>query len=259
MAKHLNQITNKIKGYLAKGGSQPLQKQQQYLTSSKNTNLPDALKLAILRGEARMRMQFFDFFNQKGFDDAFAHQAYQKVYVNSTAIVEFVQNVGLISATEDYIAKGVTTQTNSYNQLCYELYCLLVDHLYQFGETELFAQATVGLLQHYVPSLYPKQANAKPSLEQLKKQLKTQLNKHYHAQVTVKESYTTTEATVSFKLIGHMAGHYPLQLIHIQDKRMRSARFKAYHGLLEALQAGEFNAKADKKMARKKDMPAPFR
>lgn len=268
MAKHLNQITNKIKGYLSKGSSQTLHTNQKTLSSSKQTSnkksvLPDALKLAILRGEARMRMQFFEFFSQKGFDDVFALQAYQKVYVDSNAIVEFVQNLGLINTTEGYIRSGVASQTSDYRQLCYELYCLLIDHLYQHGETQLFDDATIGLLQHYVPSLFPKQANRKPSLEQLKKQLKIRLNKHFNTQVTVKESFTTTQntttkATANFKLIAHMAGCYPLQLIQIEDKRLRGARFKAYHGLLEQLEAGIFMAKADKKMARKKDKIMPF-
>lgn len=257
MAKHLNHITNKVKGYLAQGESQSLHKNQKSLTAQQTT-LPDALKLAILRGEARMRMQFFEFFSQKGFDDAFAHQAYQKVYVDSSAIIEFVQNVGLVSATEDYIAKGVATQTTDYRQLCYELYCLLVDHLYQFGETELFQQVTIGLLQHYVPSFFPKQANTKPSLEQLKKQLKTRLNKHFHTQVTVKESFTSTADAMSFKLIAHIVGYYPLVLIHIEDKRMRSARFKAYHGLLEDIESGRFATQPERKMARKKDKIVPF-
>lgn len=251
MAKHLHHITRKVRGYLAQGSSQSLHKSRKTLASGQKAVLPDALKLAILRGEARMRIQTFDFFSSRGFDDAFALHAYRKIYTDSNTIIEFAQKIGLLTATEDYISSGVAQQAQDYRQHCYQLHCLLVDHLHQSGEAGLCQLVTVGLMQHYLPGFFPKQANARPSLEQLKKQLQVELNRHYHTPVTVKESFVTAQDSVDFRLIAHMPGCYPLELIRLEEKRVRSARFTARHQLLALLQAGELTAQPQRKPAKK--------
>ncbi len=204
-----------------------------------HSTLPDALKLAILRGEACYRQRFCDYFASRGFDDAFAYLAYQKMYLDSQMLVEFVQQIGLCELTEDYIKHGIANQESDYRAQCYQLYCLLIDYLQQ-QHPDMLEHATTALIHHYLPSYFPKSQQVKPSLDSLKKQLNKALNHRWHCQVTVKESFTTSEDCATMRLIAHVDKCYPTELICLQEKRLRSARFKAYHRVLECIDRDEF-------------------
>ncbi len=251
MAKHLSQLTNSIKGYLHRADNTVLHKQKRSL-SNKNANLAPALKLAIIRGESHVNMACFDFFAHKNFTEDFIYHAYEKIYHDSNAIMDFVQHCGLVKDTESYITQGLTNQADSYQHLCQQLYYLLVDHLYQHEEMTLYNHATFGFIRHYFPSFYPKQAEVKPSLKIIKKQLQTLLNKQFHTKVTIKESFVTTDDRVNFRLILWISGYHPFELVEIEAKRLRSARFQAYHRTLERLQLGQLLVQPIAKMAKKK-------
>lgn len=257
MAKHLSQLTNPIKGYLNQANSAEVSKYTQTL-ADKNTKLPAALKLAIIRGESHVNLQCFEFFTQKCFTDDFIYQAYQKIYHDSHAVMEFIQSCGLIKDTEHYITQGISNQSTDYAQLCQQLYFLLVDHLQQHHESKLYEHATIGFMRHYFPSFYPKQSQIKLNLDTIKKHIQTVLNKQFHSKVTIKESFTTTENRVNFRLILWVKGYHAFELVEINAKRMRSARFKAYHRVFEQLQSGGMLLNLTKKTSNKKHPIAPL-
>lgn len=231
MAKHHQHFTRQLAGYLSDGKG----KQHKHKWHHKQQQLPDALKLSVLRGESLFRLRFFRYFESKGFDDNFAYLAYQKMLVESHVITDFVQHIGLQQASEDYIQTGLSHENSDYNAQCYQRYCLLIDRLDQDNAEQLLTDATVGLIQHYFPSFFPKATQVKPSLEVLRKQLRKALNQQWHCQVTIKESFTTSEESATMKLIAHVDQCHPTELICVQAKRVRSARFQAYHQLLEKI------------------------
>ncbi len=175
MAKHLAQITHKLKSYLhtdnhlqrsAKHTSQhlnlghlPLQhnlNQQQH----QNQQLPPALQLAILKGEALIRLRVFAYLANRGFDERFILLAYQKIFTDSMVISEFCQQIGLIEVAEDYITQGAGFSADSYQAVCWQLYCILVDRLDSEEKHQLVNNATVGLTHHYLPSFFQKLARS---------------------------------------------------------------------------------------------------
>lgn len=247
MAKHSKQFTHALKRYLSVGKGQ--RRKQHWHT--KQQQLPDALKCSVLRGEAVFRQQFFAYFEGKGFDDTFSYLAYEKIVNDSHVITEFVQLIGLQDAVESYIQAGVAAENDDYHAQCYQLYCLLIDHLAQMDEEKLLHDASVRLIQHYLPSFLPKADKIKPSLETLQKQCRKALNKQWHCQVTIKESFTTTADSAELKLIAHVDKCHPTELIHIAANRLRSAKFQAYHQLLDALENDEFDKNLIAKLAKK--------
>lgn len=258
MAKHTQHFTTTIKQHLATGKGQR-QKQKWHRQHNQQHHLPDILKLSALRGETYYRQRFFDYFYHKGFDDAFTYMAYQKMYVDNHMIVEFVQQIGLHNITEAYIKKGIANENTDYTTQCHQLYSLLIDYLVQLDEKDMLYHATTGLIQHYLPSYFPKANKIKPSLETLKKQLKKALNTQWHCQVTVKESFTTTDKLATMKLIAHVDKCHPTVLIVVEAKRLRSAKFRAYHELLDHLNNGQFTITPQTKMAKKGQTIEPLK
>ncbi len=254
MSKHLNHITQPIKGYISKNNNKSLTARLK--KHNKDSVLPPALKLAIIRGQAHTHIACFSFFANKNFDDAFVYDAYQKIYHESNAIMDFIQHCGLINHSEDYIVKGLTNTSKDYKDLCEQLFYMLIDHLYEY-EPRLFQLATVGFIQHYFPSFYPKQSKVKPSLEQLKKILQKQLNKKLHSKVIIKESFTTDDIA-DFTLKVRVQGYYDYELIRVTAKRIRSARFQAYHQALEKLNNDSLIIELQAKAAKKNKPIAPL-
>ncbi len=254
MAKHSKHFSASLKRYLSAGKG--LRRQQHW--HKKSRQLPDALKLSVLRGEAIFRQQCFEYFDSKGFDDNFSYLAYQKIFISSHVITEFVQHIGLQTAIEDYIQAGIAIENHDYNQQCYQLYCLLIDHLAQSDEDKLLNDATLRLVQHYLPSFFPKAESIKPSLAALQKQLKKALNTRWHCQVTIKESFTTGDNTATMRLLAYVNNCYPTELICVTAKRLRSAKFSAYHQLLDNINNGKFDVKPKQKMLKKSQPMTPF-
>ncbi|MDP8186044.1 hypothetical protein [Phocoenobacter skyensis] len=254
MAKHSKHFTQSLKIYLSAGNGE----RHKYKWHNKGQQLPDALKLSILRGEMIFRQQFFDYFESKGFDDNFSYLAYQKIVVSSNVITEFVQQIGLQKATEEYIQSGIATTNSNYHQQCYQLYCLFVDHLANNDETKLLHNATVALVQHYLPSFFPKVDKVKPSLETLQKQLRKALNIRWHCQVKIRESFTTTDSDATMRLIAYVDKCHPAELICTTQKRLRSAKFKAYHQVLEQINNGDFDITPIPKIKKKSQPMMPL-
>ncbi len=261
MAKHSKHFTQSLKSYLSVGSGERQKRKWYNKQSNGHTSeqqLPDALKLSILRGEATFRQQFFDYFERKGFDDSFSYLAYQKIVIGSNVITDFVQHIGLQKAIEEYIQSGIATTNSDYRQQCYQLYCLFIDHLAQNNESKLLHNATVELVQHYLPSFFPKADKVKPSLEILQKQLRKALNIRWHCQVKIKESFSTTDSDATMRLLAYVDKCYPTELICVTDKRLRSAKFKAYHQLLEQINHNDFDITPTPKMKKKSEPMQPF-
>ncbi len=257
MAKHSKHFTQSLKSYLSVGSGER-QKRKWQTTNNNGQQLPDVLKFSILRGETIFRQQFFDYFESKGFDDSFGYLAYQKIVVKNNVITDFVQQIGLQRAIEEYIQSGIATENSDYQQQCYQLYCLFIDHLAKQGENQLLHNATVELVQHYLPSFFPKANKVKPSLETLQKQLRKALNTQWHCQVKIKESFSTTDDSATMRLLAYVEKCHPTELICITDKRLRSAKFKAYYQLLEQINNNDFDISPIPKMKKKSEPMTPF-
>lgn len=253
VAKHTQHFTQDIRGYLSTGRGERAHRRWAAAT----TALPDALRLSLLRGEMIVRERFLAYCESKHLDDAFAWAAHEKLY-RGYPMVEFVQQTGLLSLSASYVTAGTASMTADHQAQCYQLYCLLVDHLAQHEESALLTLATTGMIQHYLPSFFPKIGTAKPSLAMLQSQLRKLLNRQWHTQVKVKESFTTDDHGATMQLIAHVQGCYPLSLVCVEAKRLRSARFQAYHQLLDALTSGAFTDEPQPKPVKKHQPMQPL-
>lgn len=244
MAKHQKHITQALTTYL----SSAVQKRRQKYWHKNQQQLPKALKLSFLRGETILRQRLFDYFENKGFDDNFSYLVYQKIILDSNVINDFTRQIKLQQAAEEHLKRGTDNQA-------YQLYCILIDHLAQNAEQHLLQQATTDLIHYYLPSFFPKAKNLKPSLQSLKKQLRKELNTLWKCQTTIKESFTTTPQSAEIKIIAHIQSHHPTELICQTAKRLRSARFQAYHKLLQQIQNQQLKLTPTQKKYWKKPPP----
>lgn len=143
------------------------------------------------------------------------------------------QQSGLLSYTESYIKQQLATNSKEHHQFCYQLYCLLIDQLSQQKQEALLQNATEGLLQHYLPTLYPKAPVEKATdTDRLKKEITKLLNQHWQTSVKLKESFTSNDNNVEFSLKAQCTGYHPLTLIQVSGDRLKTTRMNACKQLL---------------------------
>lgn len=228
MARHLAKIIQPLKNYL----NARFMKQRR-LDKSVNmaeiTQLPAPLYIAFLRGEALLRQNIFTHLETKKISDPCdMSYAWQQLIDSSFCISEIVEKSGAVQFFH------LDNSHSSYQQQCYRVYCIILWDVAQHNII-LSQQLTKGLIDHYLPTLYPKQAKEKTS-EQLKKNITLLLYKHWQVKANIKESFITTKTDVEFSLIAKIPNHQSLTLITHSGKRLNITRQQSYKKLLKQLQ-----------------------
>lgn len=228
MARHLTQITNPLKQFL----SARFTKQWRL---DKNINLADAAKLpaplfvAQMRGEAHLKTAFFTALEQKQITDPISQQyAWQQLITKGNCLKEIMENSGAAAFFH------LNTQTD-YIQQCYNAYCIILWDT-AINQSPLENTLTTGLVNHYLPTLYPSKAKSKTP-EQLKKEIAKLLTQQWQLKPEIKESFETKEDEVIFSLKAKLARYNTSTLITIKGKRLNNTRLKAYKQCLLQLES----------------------
>ena len=144
---------------------------------------------------------------------------------------------------------------SGYATQCYNAYCIILWDAVA-NNNKLKINLTSGLVNHYLPTLYPNKAKEKTP-EQLKKDIAKCLAQQWHLKPEIKESFTTAEEGVTFSLTAKVKGYSTTTLITLQGKRLNITRTKAYKACLAHLNHAP-KALPQALSAKKKDKSAPL-
>lgn len=239
MAKKLQHIADPVRRFLQVGAGQSVLSHGKKL---KHAVIPDAIKLSMMRGEAILRFRVFEYFRQKSFDESFQYHAFNKLFHESNVLIDFVQRSGLLTFTEQYLKQAISEEWDSLHKQCYQYYCLLIDQLNIHSEKQLSNTVTVSLVQHYLPSFFPKAHQVEFDLAACKKDITRLLNRHFNVACRLKESFKAESDHVDFSVYAHATGYHPALLSQLEGKRLKPTRNKCYKVILRGLEDGDFPA-----------------
>lgn len=202
-----------------------------------DATLPPAFELAFLRGEAILRLRFFEFCETFGFgleQTETLLDLWGRFLVDRSRISELARKCGLVEALATQASLPVAD-----DELAYCLFCGLVDDLERQGEKELLRLATDAFFAHHFRELFPEAAPVQKAprkdREDLRFQALTRLSKRHKQPVDLKESFAQEPDEVRFHLRLKI-GDGPWQdQPEIAAKRLKSARQAAYAALLKGL------------------------
>jgi len=218
MARHLTQITAPLKQYLSARFAKQWRLDKN-INMAETDKLPAPLFIAQMRGEAILKSEFFSTLEQKQINDPQSqHYAWQQLISAGRCIQEVIENS---TATTFF---HLNTQTD-YALQCYNAYCIILWDAANTNES-LKAKLTSGLINHYLPTLYPTKAKDKTP-EQLKKEIAKLLTQQWQLKPEIKESFETKEEEVIFSLKAKLARYSTTTLITITGKRLNNTRLKA--------------------------------
>ncbi len=219
MARHLTQITAPLKQYLSARFSKQWRLDKN-INMAETNKLPAPLFIAQMRGEAILKNEFFSTLEQKQINDPQSqHYAWQQLIGAGRCLQEVIENS---TATTFF---HLNTQTE-YALQCYNVYCIILWDAAN-NNVSLKEKLTSGLINHYLPTLYPSKAKDKTP-EQLKKEIAKLLAQQWQLKPEIKESFETKEEEVTFSLNAKLARYSTTTLITITGKRLNNTRLKAY-------------------------------
>lgn len=133
-------------------------------------------------------------------------------------------------------------------------YCILLFDAHQADNKALERSMTLGLIQHFMPTLYPQQAQSQDT-KLLKQEIAKTLALKWHSRPEIKESFVTDEDHVRFSLICKLPRHAAVTLITVEGKRLKPTRFHGYQSALEQLGDGSLNPPLPPPLTRKTQEP----
>lgn len=248
LARHLSHIINPLKQYLSTRFVKQW-KVDKATNLMEISQLPAPLHIAQLRGDAILKNTFFDALEQKQIIDPQSQQyAWQQLIISGRCLQEIMEGSG---ATAFF---HLDTH-NAYAKQCYHAYCIVLWDA-AVNNDALKEKLTTGLVNHYLPTLYPSKAKEKTP-EQLRKEVAKVLTMQWGIKPDIKESFTTSEDEVTFSLIAKLKGYSSTTLLTLTGKRLNITRIKTYKACLKQLQS-ETIAMPNQLTARKQTGPKPL-
>ena len=227
--RYLSRTLLPLKHYL---GGQDIRRKLRL--KDKNGQLLPPLHIAWLRGEAILRLRFFEMLEQQRFSDyAWQLELWEKLVLNRGYIIDLLQRIQIgerIEGGHEQIEDGA-----------FKLYCILLDTLHRENEQELLNIATTELFRHHIKSLYPKKAAAaRSNPQQLRHSATIKIRKYWGASAQLKESFTTQPDSAHVQLRLKLKGYAWYVLLEVSDKRLKRAKTQAYQQLLDGLKEGRY-------------------
>ena len=208
----------------------------------REANMPPALALACLRGEAILNLRFFSWCEalKLGADDpARAWALHQKLIADRGRILDLVNRIGL--------AEAMATQTAlpaADGELAYRLYCGLLDDLERGDHFRLLEIATDFFFRHGFLGLFPSQPVIrahKQDAETLRTTALSKLRRRFRQPVELRERFQQHDEGVVFTLRFKLHGRW-YRLSEHMGKRVKPARIAAYKTLLKTIRDGQIDA-----------------
>ncbi len=256
MARKLSQVTSQISQFLAKrfkkgiAVSHPIPKYNQLHL------LPPVLYIAFLQGESLLRTRFFKTLGHRSITDI---ESQAHLWLQIVEDHRFIQQICEQSGMIKYfkLSENQSNIKSEYGKACYVAYCIVLWDAYSYGNQNVVTKMTAGLVVHYMPTLYPKQANV-TDIKLLKKEIARLLALQWHVRPEIKESFITTEEVV-FSLICKIDRHVPLELSTITGKRLKPTRIKCYKKVISQLENGVLRPPFPRELTiKKKDSIVPL-
>ena len=212
--------------------------------SRNSTDWPSPYKLAILRGEAILRLRFFDgFIPSMGiiFSDEQKIAAWDALVLKSTILEDFVNRIGIAShlKREAVLSKDASDEKlNLFFMLCAAIH-EQEPALLEVAVDELMLYQWKQQFQGIVAK------DKKLSHEQLRDKLLLRLRKQLGTSVEIKESFVQTADSVDFKIIVRVSAGEPWrELISLIRPRLATARLAGFDAAFELDYGGNLAASA---------------
>ena len=212
--------------------------------SRNSTDWPSPYKLAILRGEAILRLRFFDGFIPSigiTFSDEQKIAAWNSLVLKSTILEDFVNRIGIAShlKREAVLSKDASDEKlNLFFMLCAAIHEqepslleIAVDQfmLYQWKQQFQGIVAKDKKLRH----------------GPLRDKLLSRLRKQLGASAEIKESFVQSADAVDFKILARgSAGEPWRELVSIVRPRLVTARQAGFDAMFDLGGSGDFSASA---------------
>jgi len=246
MARKLSQISTKLSAYLNSHYKSNPVFHGMIQAKQSGVTLPKVMQIAFLRGEALFRERFFKRLEDKSISDLHSqHVSYLALVENKAFFQQLIEHADItpsfkLQVTGEYDA-GV---------LSYMLYCVLLFDMKNRNEFKLVDELCFGFVDHFLPGLYPK-ASRNDDILTLKKELVQLIKQRWHVDVSVKESFKTTD-NVDFSLFIHGNGYHPKLLIQQVGKRLKPTRLNVYQTIIQQLKTPHYTLELHQKVMTKK-------
>ncbi len=238
--RRLGFITQQLQRYIAQ--RMPIWRKRPAISG--DGKLPWLLQAAALRGEAIMRVRFFDWceaVNMGLTQSGHQQKLWQTLMVERGKVADLVRRIGLIKAMANQTAMPEVD-----DELAYQLYCGMLDDLARQQNMQLLEIATDQLWLHYFRQLFPDtavQASPPDDPEALRLRAEIMLAKLTRQTVAIKESFTQSETAATFHLRIKLDGKWQDQPT-ITATRLKPARLQAWQALITQLETGKLDAQA---------------
>lgn len=251
MARQLRQITSALSSYL----HSRFERAFHWPEKANEGELPPYLELAFLRGEALLRQRFFDYFERRHFQDAVSQLTFWRQFGgNPEGLRRMIAQSGLLEVFQKQAGEGYLSRTSQEEQ-CHVAYCCLLWDIHQQGDKQLLELATNRLFGHFAATLFPAEIRRDDPI-QIKRDIRKQLALRWHIRPEIRESFKTTDSSVTLSLLAIMPGYHPYRLLTMEGKRLKPTRLMLYRKVLEYLEAGTLHLDPPKPRAARKDQPA---
>lgn len=196
---------------------------------------PALLQLAALRGEAVLRLRFFDHFMpglpiQHDAEQALA--LWHQLVETSGVIEDFVNRVGLATALKQEAA--LPEQAAQEARKLYGILCEALDR----HAPELLQIGVDQLLEHQWKQQFSAQSaptmRRKPTPADLRDQLTLALRRHHKTAAEIRESFVQNNDEVAFKILFRKTRNEPwAELVSLTRPRLTTARLAAFEAALK--------------------------
>lgn len=232
--RRLNHITEPLAGYIGHAI-----RRLRRPPAREAEGLPAPFELAWLRGEATLRLRFFDLFEGRfGLDDPARLLAlWQEFVLKRGHIADLVRRIGLPRALA---SQGALPEVD--DEVAYRLYCGLLDDLARNGEAYHLALATDDFFRHLFMQQFPRftrDSDPAKDANALRLKAEVQLAKHLGLPVEIRESFTESPEGARFRLRYKPRGDAWQDLPEHAGPRLRPLRLTAYQALLATLDGGQ--------------------
>lgn len=232
--RRLGYITQQLQAYVAL--RMPVWRRRPAVGS--DGSLPWLLQVAALRGEALLRLRFFDWCEamDMGLTESRHQQTlWQALLVERGKVADLVRRMGLVKAVANQ-----TALPDVNDELAYQLYCGLVDDLARQQNQHLLEIATDQLWLHYFRQLFPDTPvqHAPPDDPvALRARAEVLLTRRTGQRAQIKESFTQSADSVCLHLRIKLDGRWH-NLPTVTASRLKPARLQAWQALLGQLESG---------------------
>ena len=212
--------------------------------SRNSTDWPPPYKLAILRGEAILRLRFFDgFIPSIGiiFSDEQKIAAWDSLVLKSTILEDFVNRIGIASHLKREAALSNDASDEKLN-----LFFMLCAAIHEQEPALLEIAVDQFMLYQWKQQFQGIVAKDKKlSHQQLRDKLLLRLRKQLGASAEIKESFVQAVDSVDFKILARgSAGEPWRELVFIVRPRLATARQAAFDAMFDLGGSGDFSASA---------------